>query len=224
MEPFYNIFKKSPVVAKLAWAFAILFSLNASQSWGQTYYNMSSGNYSQNFADMANWTNNYAAGSGANNWKVAATATGSTVDNASVFVTGTTGGVQKGTQSLIILATGTNSGATDLLLNFSGRTAGTLSSDWAKVVNTANASPRSSDLKIQYSINGGSDFTDITGYTIPRILNSNTAESGSLSSITLPAALNNQSAVVLRFFVWNNGQTGGAGNRPKWQLDNISVI
>jgi len=25
------------------------------------------------------------------------------------------------------------------------------------------------------------------------------------------------------FYVWNNGQTGGSGNRPKWQLDNILV-
>jgi hypothetical protein len=172
---------------------------------------------------MTNWTNNYASGSGASNWKVAVTATGSAVNAGTVFASGTSGGVQKGTESLIILATGTNSSATDLLLNLSGRTAGTLSLDWVKVTNTAHASPRSSDLKIQYSTDGGSNFTDITGYTIPRILNNSSAESGSLSSITLPAALNNQSTVVLRFYVWNNAQTGGSGNRPKWQLDNISV-
>ena len=76
--------------------------------WGQTYYNMSSGNYTQDFADIANWTNNYAAGIGVNNWNVATSATGSTVNNATVFVNTTTGGIQKGTQSLIILATGTN--------------------------------------------------------------------------------------------------------------------
>jgi predicted RNA-binding protein with TRAM domain len=201
----------------------LVLLLGVGNVWGQTYYDMSSGNYSQNFADMANWTNNYAAGTGASNWKVAATATGSSVSAGTVFASSTSGGVQKGTQSLIILATGNNSSATDLLLNFSGRTAGILSLDWVKVVNTANASPRSSDLKIQYSTDGGSNFTDITGYTIPRILNNSTAESGSLSSITLPSALNNQSTVVLRFYVWNNSQTGGSGNRPKWQLDNISV-
>ena len=201
-----------------------LFSLISGRVWGQqAYYSMSSGNYSQNFSDIANWTNDYAAGTGASNWKVAATATGSSVTSGTVFATTTSGGVQKGTQSLIILATGNNSSATDLLLNFSGRTAETISLDWLKVVNTANVSPRSSDLKIQYSTDGGSNFTDITGYTIPRILNNSTAESGSLSSINLPAALNNQSTVVLRFYVWNNSQIGGAGNRPKWQLDNISV-
>ena len=201
----------------------LCFVLSTNVGWGQTYYSMSSGNYTQDFTDMANWTNNYASGSGSSNWKVASTAPGSTVNNATVFSSGTTGGVQKGTQSLIILATGTNSGATDLLLNFSGRTAGILSLDWVKVANTVNASPRSSDLKVQYSTDGGSNFTDITGYTIPRILNNSTAESGSLSSISLPADLNNQSTVVLRFYVWNNGQTGGSGNRPKWQVDNISI-
>lgn len=207
---------------------AALFSLAIVQTgWGQqTYYDMSSGNYSQNFADIANWGNNYASGIGAGNWRVAATAPGSSVSAGTVFATNTTsGGVHKGVQALILLATGTNSGATDLLLNFSGRTAGTLTLDWAKVVNTVNVSPRSSDLKVQYSTDGGSNFTDIPtagNYAIPRILNNNTAESGSLS-ITLPAALNNQSQVVIRFFVWNNGQTGGSGNRPKWQIDNVAA-
>jgi predicted RNA-binding protein with TRAM domain len=192
-------------------------------TYGGTYYNMSTANFSENFADMTNWTNNYVAGSGTINWRPAATATtGSTVNNSTVFTTSAGGGVQKGTQTLIILATGTNAAATDLLLNFTGRIAGSLSLDWAKVTNTVDVNPRSSDLKIQYSTDGGFNFTDLTGYTIPRINNNNTAESGTLN-ITLPTELNNQGNVVLRFFVWNNSQTGGAGNRPKWQLDNISV-
>jgi subtilisin-like proprotein convertase family protein len=223
---FHNIcsfFSKVQKLIALAFALIPAFLILLNSVSAQTYYPMSSGNYYQDFADMTNWTDNYAAGSGADNWKVAANASGSSVNNVAVFVSNTTGGVQRGAQSLIILATGSNTGATDLLLNFSGRTAGTLSLDWSKVVNTAQTSPRSSDLKIQYSIDGGSNFTDITGYTIPRIFNNSSAESGTLSSITLPAALNNQSTVVLRFFVWNNGQTGGSGNRPKWQLDNISV-
>ncbi len=37
--------------------------------WGQTYYNMSSGNKTWNFADMANWTNNFASGTDAANWR-----------------------------------------------------------------------------------------------------------------------------------------------------------
>lgn len=199
-----------------------LIIIGVGKSWGQTYYDMSLGDYSQNFSDLANWTNNYASGTGASNWKVATNATGSTVNNTTVFATGTGGGVQKGTQAMIILATGTNTGATDLLLNFSGKVAGNISLNWTKIANTVNASPRSSDLKIQFSIDGGNSFNDITGYTIPRILNNSTAESGTLN-IALPASLNNQSTVVIRFFVWNNGETGGSGNRPKWQIDDISV-
>jgi hypothetical protein len=218
-----SLFTKKYTTFSIRLFSTFFFTFLVGGSWGQTYYDMSTGNYAQDFADIANWTSNYAGGTGASNWKVASTATGSLVTAGTVFVSNTTGGVQKGTQSLIILATGTTSSATDLLLNLSGRTAGTLSLDWVKVQNTANASPRSSDLKIQYSTDGGSNFTDITGYSIPRIFNNSTTESGSLSSITLPAALNNQSSVVLRFYVWNNSQTGGSGNRPKWQLDNISV-
>ena len=205
---------------------ALLLSLlfcGLNHAFGQTFYNMSSADYSQDFGSISGWTNNYAAGSGAENWRVAATATGSTVNNGNVFVSGTSGGVQKGTNAMILLGTGTNSAATDLLLNFSGRNAGTISLDWAKVTNSVNASPRSSDIKIQYSINNGTSFTDLTGYTIPRVFNNNTAESGSLTNITLPAALNNESQVVIRFYVWNNGQTGGSGNRPKIEIDNIAV-
>ncbi len=206
--------------------FALLFSV---LGWGQTFYNMSSGNYQQDFADMTNWTNNYAAGIGANNWRVATSVATSTVNTANVFVTTTTGGIQKGTtqtiplQNLVILATGTNSSATDLLLNFTNRTAGTISLDWAKITNTVSATPRTSDLKIQYSIDNGVTFNDLTGYTIPRINNNVTVESGTLSSISLPSALNNQSQVVLRFYSWNNGQTGGSGNRPKFSIDNVNV-
>ena len=76
---------------------------------GQTYFNMSSGNYTQNFADIINWTNNYASGSGANNWKVAATATGSTVNNATVFVTGTVPTLVPLTMNLTFLQEGSGS-------------------------------------------------------------------------------------------------------------------
>lgn len=34
--------------------------------FAQTPFPMSGGNYSENFADIANWTNNFAAGTGVN--------------------------------------------------------------------------------------------------------------------------------------------------------------
>jgi hypothetical protein len=77
--------------------------------------------YTENFADITNWTSSYAAGTGANRWRVATSVATSTVNAFSVFVTGTTGGVQKGTEALVLLATGTNSTATDFLVDFSRR-------------------------------------------------------------------------------------------------------
>lgn len=216
------IFCFSSKMKKVLILFLLLQSLIL-DFYSQTFYDLSSSNYSQDFSNISGWTNNYASGSGAENWRVSTSVATSTVNTASVFVAGTTGGIQKGTNSMIILATGTNSSATDVLMNFTGRVAGTISLDWLKVVNSANATPRSSDLKIQYSIDNGATFSDLTGYTIPRVFNDNNAESGSISNITLPNSLDNQSQVVIRFFVWNNGQSGGSGNRPKIQIDNILI-
>jgi len=203
-------------------AFFVLV-LNSATSYGQTYYVMSSADYTQDFANISGWTNSYASGIGAANWRVASSVATSTLNAVNVFTTTTAGGIQKGAADMIILATGTNSTGTDLLLDFTGRDAGVISLNWTKVVNTASATPRTSDLKIQYSIDNGLTFTDLTGYTFPRVTNNATAESGSLSSITLPSGLDNQSQVVIRFYAWNNGQTSGSGNRPKISIDNILV-
>ncbi len=188
----------------------------------QTFFNLSSSNYTQDFANISGWANNYSAGTGASNWRTATSVATSTFTNGAVFTTGTSGGIQKGTQSIIFLATGTNSGATDLLVSFTGRRSGVLSFDYAKVVNTPSTTPRSSDLKIQFSLDNGVTFSDVTGYTIPRILNNSTAESGALT-VTLPSAVDGQNQVVLRFYFGNNGETGGTGARPKWSIDNILV-
>ena len=189
----------------------------------QTFYDMSSGDYSENFSNISGWSNNYDTGIGAAHWRVASSAIGSSpLTNTSVFVTTTAGGVQKGTESMIILATGTNAGGTDLLLNFSGRNAGTLSLDWAKIVNSANnAEPRDSNLKIQYSIDNGNSFSDLLGASIT-VYNNSTPESGSFLNIILPEFLNNQSQAVIRFYV-KNLTNSGSGNRPKIQIDNILV-
>ena len=188
----------------------------------QTFFDLSSSNYSQDFASISGWSNNYAAGTGASNWRTATSVATSTLNTTTVFSTGTAGGVQKGTQTIIFLAAGTNTAATDLLMNFADRQDGVLSFDYAKVANSASATPRSSDLKIQFSLDNGATFSDVTGYTIPRIFNSSTAESGSLT-VTLPPDIDDEAQVVLRFFFWNNGEGGGSGNRPKWSVDNIVV-
>jgi hypothetical protein len=203
--------------SKLLMLLALLFGMNAVGQ--QTYYGMASGNYSQDFAAISGWANNYASGTGAANWRVA-----TNVNNTTVFSTATGGGVQKGTENMVLLATGDNTGGTDLLLNFTNRNAGTISLDWAKVANSAPASnPRTSDFKIQYSVNNGTSFTDLTGYTIPRVINNTTAESGSFANIALPTEVSNKAQVVIRFYVWKNGQDAGGGNRPKFSIDNIAI-
>ena len=108
---------------------------------------MSGGNYSEHFDDIANWTNNFASGVGAQYWSsVGVNSTGTIPDGVKItvstaaFVTSTTGGVQKGSGNIQLLSTNgtdlTNADAIDLLLDFTGITAGTLSYDFATVFNT----------------------------------------------------------------------------------------
>ena len=66
--------------------------------------------YTENFADIANWTNNFASGIGASRWgSVAINATGTIPDgvrttvSTATFTTTTSGGVQKGTGNIIQL-------------------------------------------------------------------------------------------------------------------------
>jgi hypothetical protein len=96
---------------------------------GQTAYTMSSGNKTWDFADIVNWTNNFASGTDAANWgSVAANATGTIPDgvrtsvSSATFTTTTSGGVQKGVTNMYFLSTGStsngNSVAVDLYLDF----------------------------------------------------------------------------------------------------------
>lgn len=190
---------------------------------GQTFFQMSNSNFTENFSDIGSWTNNYAFGTGSAYWRVATSVSTSPVNSETVFTSGTAGGVQKGSGKIILLATGTNSTATDLLLDFSNRNSGTISFEWEKIVNTANSNPRTSDLKIMYSIDNGLTFSDIANYTIPRIYNNSDVETGSITEVQLPSEINNNSNVVIRFYAWYNGQTSGSGNRPKFAIDNIQI-
>ena len=125
----------------------LAFLAFASQGWGQTYYTMSSGNKTWDFADIANWGANFASGVDAANWSsVPVNATGAIPDgnkttvSSATFTTSTSGGVQKGAANLYFLSTGSGSNGTataaNLNLNFTGRVAGTLSFNWACVSNS----------------------------------------------------------------------------------------
>jgi uncharacterized protein len=185
--------------------------------------------YTENFADIANWTNNFVAGIGANRFaSVAVNATGAIPDgvrittSSATFATGTSGGVQKGTQNIVLLSTGatdnTSSVAFDLLMDFTTVNAGTLSFDWASVNNSTGN--RNGSLRVYYSIDGVS-FTELTTAQVLNFTN-NVLTSGSITNIALPAVFNNNANARLRFYYYN-GVGGTTGSRPKISIDNLTV-
>ncbi|WP_447634928.1 lamin tail domain-containing protein [Flavobacterium microcysteis] len=191
------------------------------------YYPMNGGNYSQDFADIANWSNNFASGVGASNWSAVAINSSGTIPDgkkttkaSATFTTTTSGGIQRGSGTLLFLSTGSAANgeavAVDLLLDFSGSNAGTLSFDWVAVDNGSGTRPTS--LRVYYSLDNVS-FTELTD---AQILEKTSASSGSITNIQLPAALNNAATARLRFYNHAGSATGG-GNRDKISIDNLLV-
>lgn len=191
--------------------------------------------YTENFADIANWTNGFAAGIGANRFgAVAVNATGTIPDGVrittatSTFVTGTSGGVQRGTaqtpstQSIVLLTTGatdnTSAAAIDFFMDFTGVNAGTLSFDWASINNSTG--DRKGSLRVYYSTNGTS-FTELPAAAVLNFTN-NSPTNGSIVSVALPTAFNNSPTARLRFY-YHNGSGGASGSRPKISIDNLTV-
>ncbi|HRF81676.1 MAG TPA: hypothetical protein PL070_16485, partial [Flavobacteriales bacterium] len=143
----------------LAWLALLVGGL----SFGQTPVPMASQpglSYTESFADIANWTNAFASGTGANRWSsVAINATGTIPSGTRIttatatFVTGSSGGVQRGTQNIQLLTTGatdnTSSCAIDFFMDFTGVAAGTVSFDWASVNNSTGN--RSGSLRVYTS-------------------------------------------------------------------------
>lgn len=81
--------------------------------------------YTENFADIANWTNAFASGIGANRFgSVPMNANGTVPDgirittSTATFTTGSSGGVQKGTGTLNLLSTGTTDNTTSAAVDF----------------------------------------------------------------------------------------------------------
>lgn len=202
--------------------------------------------YIENFAGIANWTNNFASGIGANRFG-AVLAGGATsipsatriTANTNVFQVGTppapiisqSGGVHRGsdqtipTTSIVLLSTGTSenttSAAIDFFMDFTGVDAGTLSFNWATVFNGAVGSNRNGSLKV-YTSTDGVNFTDLTAAFVTNFVNY-VASSGSITNVALPASFNNSATARLRFY-YHNG-TGGltTGSRPKLSIDDIKV-
>lgn len=192
---------------------------------------MASGNYLENFNDITNWTNNFASGIGAQYWSsVPANATGTIPDGVKItvattsFVTGTAGGVQKGSGNIQLLSTnGTdniNADAIDLLLDFTGMNAGTLSYDFATAFNSTGN--RNGSLRVYTSIDG-TTFTELSAASVVNFQN-NVAFSQAISGVTLPANFTNCPTARIRFYDYNGtGPAGSSGARPKASIDNVAV-
>lgn len=193
--------------------------------------------YTEDFTDIANWTNNFTSGSGASRFgSVGINATGSIPSATRITASTATfqvppssaGGLHRGsdqlipTNSIVLLSAGTSdntsSAAFDLFLDFTGVDAGTLSFDWATVFNSTGN--RNGSLKVYASINGTS-FTDVTAAFVTNFTN-NVSASGSITNVALPASFNNVATARLRFY-YHNGTGGTSGSRPKLSIDNISI-
>lgn len=214
--------------------FLVFFLLLAIASIGQTYFSMSSGNYTQNFANIANttaWPSSFN-GTESGMWRgLAAGGTGTiptplniTTSSASFQTSANAGGVHRGTGNIQLLSTGgtdnSSSTAIELYLNFTGRVAGTLSFNAAMVANATGN--RAGTLRVYASVNG-TDYVELsgTGTGLPYTATNNVASSSSVS-VALPTSFNGASQARLRFY-YHNGSGGSTGSRPKISIDDISV-
>lgn len=188
------------------------------------YYSMASGNYSETFSNIASWTTPTTGSwqglvsGGTNTIPVATNITTATL----AFSGSSTTGVQKGTENLQFLTTGSTDNSTsiglDLLLNFTGRNAGTLSFDAATVFNSTG--DRVSTLRAYTSING-TDWSELTTGGLPFVSTNNVAGSSNIS-VSLPRSFDNAPQAQIRFYVYN-GEGAGTGSRPKISIDNVLV-
>ncbi|MFZ4456142.1 MAG: beta strand repeat-containing protein [Bacteroidales bacterium] len=210
----------------LIMSFAFMTSLNA-----QTYYAMSSGDYSQTFTGWSgyatNWNGNAILATGsipaATKTTVATNGTLATISSSTAI-----GYDASSSTKLVFLATSatdnTSAVACDLNLNFTGKNAGSLSFDYALILNSATTAGRASTLMVYSSADGGSTWATLGGpYTVYNTTGSSTAANS--ISVSLPTAFNNASQCKVRFYVYNGGTVVGSpsGSRPKISLDNVSV-
>src|SRR5436309_3927579 len=208
-----------------------MFGASVSTVSAAVPFPMSSGNYSENFSDIANWTNNFASGIGAQYWaSVPVNSSGTIPDGVKItvstatFVSGTTGGVQKGSGNIQLLSTNAtdnlNADAIDLLLDFTGMNAGTLSYDFATVFNSTGN--RNGSLRVYTSIDG-TTFTELPAASVVNFTN-NVAFSQQIALVQLPAAFTNCATARIRFYDYNGtGPAGSSGARPKASIDNVAV-
>ncbi len=193
--------------------------------------------YTQDFGDIATWSNFFISGNGANHFGgLSANATGTIPDGVRITAStnsfqgatfGSSGGVQRGTDqipptaSIVLLSTGaadnTSAAAIDFYMDFTGLNAGTLSFDWASVNNATG--DRNGSLRV-YTSTDGTTFIELAFASVLNFTNNFPTD----ANIQLPASFNNSATARLRFYYYNG--TGGVtptGSRPKISIDNLTV-
>ena len=203
-----------------------IFVVLAGSLSAQTYYSMSTADYSQTFTALAAYPTNW------NGLPILTGAgpipdpTKTTTATTTLAAVGTGGGVQNNTAggNVLFLSTGgtdnTTAVAADLNLDFTARTPGTITFDLATVFNSTGN--RQGTLRLYYSLNG-TTWTEVFGNNLPYVATNNVVGSAAIS-IALPNAITNQSTVKFRFY-YHNGTSGATatGSRPKISLDNVLV-
>ena len=192
---------------------------------GQTYFDMSTGNYSQNFNGITTLPTNFSTVAVLKTGSIPIATKTTTASSSALSVVGTSAaiGINATTSTrLVFLTTGSTDNssaiAVDLNLNFTSRTAETLSYTASTIFNSTGN--RVGSLKVYYSLDG-TTWTELTGTNLPYAATNNVVGSGAVS-ISLPSALNNQATVKLRFY-YHNGSGGSIGSRPKIGIDDLSV-
>lgn len=202
--------------------------------------------FTETFSDIANWSDFFITGAGANHWdglSSTATAPASGIPSPIIFTAATnqfqtaftpgtnitSGGVQKGSgqlppiESIVLLSTGspdnTTATALDFYLDFTGVNAGTLSFDYATLNNATG--DRNGSLRV-YATVDGITYTELTFANVLNFTN-NVPISGSKTNIALPASFDNNANAILRFYYHNGSGGTGTGSRPKISIDNLKI-
>lgn len=213
---------------------ALVLTLALSHFAGaQTKHFMSSGDFSENFDDIADpaaWPNGFLS---SEPWAPVAidangvipSATRITASTAAFAATASSSGVHRGTANIQLLSTGStnnsSSVAIDLLLDFTNRISGTLSFDAASVINSTGN--RDGTLRAYFTTDG-TTWTELAGGGLPFVATNNVTASAAVS-VALPAALNGAASARFRFYYHNSASPSGSpsGSRPKISIDNLTV-
>ncbi len=198
--------------------------------------------YTEDFSDIANWSNFFITGTGANHFGGLSAVGAGGIPNGTTLTAstlsfqignpGSSGGVQRGTdqatptQSIVLLSTGatdnTSAAAIDFYMDFTGVNAGTVSFDWASINNPVpnGDGARNGSMRV-YTSTDGITFTELTFASVVNFTNGSPT-SGTKANIALPASFNNSPTARLRFY-YHNGTGGATGSRPKLSIDNLNV-